>query len=123
MRAKPSERNEAIVAYRDAGHTLRETGQKFRLSAQTVRNIERRVRDYREAVEALKDDPDNIMLLARAGHLKFPTGQALTYSQGIERIGQLKGYTLRDLFKFPNMGRISTEQIVKLAAKRGIKIK
>ena len=123
MRAKPSDRNEAVVAYRDAGHTLRQTGEKFHLSAATVRTIERRVRDYREAAVALKRDPDNILLLARTGHLKFPAGQALTDTYGIERLVQLKGYTLRDLFRLPNMGRAGAEQIVKLAARHGIKIK
>jgi DNA-directed RNA polymerase alpha subunit len=123
MRAKPSDRNAAIVAYRDVGHTLRETADKFHLSAQTVRNIERRVRDYLDATEALKNDPDNIMLLGRTGQLDFTAGQVLTHLKGIERIGQLKGYTLHDLIRIPNMGRAAAEQIVKLAAARGIEIK
>jgi len=123
MRAKPSDRNEAIVAYRDVGQSLRETAKKFHLSMPTVRNIERRVRDYCEAAEALKYDPDNILLLARAGQLNFPASEALTYAGGIERIGQLKGCTLRELIRIPNMGRASAEQFVKLAAERGIEIK
>jgi DNA-directed RNA polymerase alpha subunit len=123
MRIKPSERNEAIVAYRDVGHSLRETAKKFHLSPPTVRTIERRVRDYREAAEALKNDPDNLMLLARTGQLNFPVSEVLAYAGGIERIGQLKGYTFRDLVRIPNMGRAGAEQIVKLAAERGIEIK
>jgi DNA-directed RNA polymerase alpha subunit len=123
VRAKPSDRNEAIVSYRDLGHTLRETADQFGLSAQTIRTIERRVRDYREAAEALKNDPDNIMLLGRTGQLNFTAGQVLTYIKGIERISELKGFTLRDLIRIPNMGRTAADQIVKLAAERGIKIK
>jgi DNA-directed RNA polymerase alpha subunit len=123
MRLKPSERNEAVIAYRAAGHTLRETAKKFHLSTPTIRAIEQRVRDYRDAAEALKKDPDNLLLLARTGQLSLPVSEVLTYTGGIERIGQLKGYTLRDLVRIPNMGRAAAEQIVKLAAERGIEIK
>jgi DNA-directed RNA polymerase alpha subunit len=121
MRSPPSDRNLAIVVYRDAGHTLQETAAKFGLHVETIRGIEWRVRDYHAAVEGLQTDPDNLMLLARAGRLLMRAGEALD-AQGIHRIDQLRGHTFRDLIMMPNMGRACVEQIAKLAAERGIEI-
>ncbi len=119
MRRPPSERNLAIVAYRDEGYTLRETARRFSVSIETARKAEWRVRDYRQAAEGLAADPNNLMLQARAGRLLMRAAEALG-AAGIQRIDQLQGYTFRDLIMMPNMGRACVEQVVKLAAKRGI---
>jgi hypothetical protein len=121
MRSAPSARDLAIVAYRDQGYTLRATAEKFGMSLQSVRLVELRARDYREADEGLKSDPDDIMLLARTGHLRPSLAHALLMD-GICKITQLQGFTFLDLSRLPNMGRIGVEQIVRLAAAHGIEI-
>jgi hypothetical protein len=121
MRSAPSARDLAIVAYRDQGYTLRATAEKFGMSLQSVRLVELRARDYREADEGLKFDPDDIMLLARTGHLRPSLAHALLMD-GICKIPQLQGFTFLDLSRMPNVGRIGIEQIVRLAAAHGIEI-
>ena len=121
MRSAPSARDLAIVAYRDHGNTLRATADKFGISLQSVRLVELRARDYREAEEGLKSDPGDIMLLARTGHLRPSLAHALLMD-GICKITQLQGFTFLDLSRMPNMGRIGIEQIVRLAAAHGIEI-
>lgn len=121
MRNAPSARDLAIVACRDQGYTLRATAEKFGMSLQSVRLIELRARDYREADEGLKFDPDDIMLLARTGRLRPSAAHALLMD-GICKITQLQGLTSLDLSRMPNMGRIGIEQIVRLAAAHGIEI-
>lgn len=122
MRRMPSKRNLAVVAYLDQGHTLQEAAAHFLLEASEVRRIERLTRDYGEAIEALQRDPVDLMLLARAGRLMFPAARALA-ENGIHQIDQLDGITSRDLLCIPKIGRGAAEQIVKLAAERGIEIK
>jgi DNA-directed RNA polymerase alpha subunit len=122
MRSPPSERNVAIVAYRDEGHTLRETAEKFGVGVDTIRKVEGRVRDYSDAIEGLKMDPDNLVLRARAGRITLRAAQALA-AEGIHRVEQLRGYSFRDLIRMPNMGRACVEQLVKLAAEHEIEIK
>jgi hypothetical protein len=114
-------RDLAIVAHRDQGYTLRATAEKFGMSLQSVRLVELRARDYREADEGLKSDPDDIMLLARTGRLRPSLAHALLMD-GIRKITQLQGFTFLDLSRMPNMGRIGIEQIVRLAAAHGIEI-
>jgi hypothetical protein len=121
MRSAPSAQDLAIVAYRNQGYTLRMTAEKFGMTLQRARLVELRTRDYCEADEGLKSDPDDIMLLARTGHLRPSSAHALL-ADGICKITQLQGFTYHDLSRMPNMGRISAEQIVRLAAQRGIEI-
>jgi hypothetical protein len=122
MRRVPSKRNLDVVAYLDQGHTLHETAAHFLLQAGEVQRIERLTRDCREAIEALERHPDDLMLLARAGQLMFPAARALT-KYGVQQINQLDGVAFRDLLCIPKIGRGAAEQIVKLAAERGIEIK
>jgi hypothetical protein len=122
MRRAPSERNLALVAYRDAGHTIRETAEKFCIGPQRVRQLELQTRDYQQAHAELREDPGNLLLLARAGRLISSAARALA-ADGIYRLDQLQGVTFRDLIRTPNMGYAGADEIVRLAAERGIKIK
>ena len=122
MIQRPSERNLAIAAYRRTGHTLKQTAEQFGLGVERIRSIEGRVRDYLEAQELLKADPDNIMLLARTGHVVRSTAIGLEQA-GILRLPQLKGRTLRDLLKLKNVNGRGALSLLRLAAERGIEVK
>jgi hypothetical protein len=122
MRRVPSRRNLDVVSYLDQGKTLQETAARFLLEAAEVRRIERLTRDYQDAVEALKRDPADLMLLARAGLLMFPAARALA-EKGIHQIDQLASLSSRELMSVRKIGRGAAEQIVKLAAERGIEIR
>jgi len=121
MRQPPSRRNIAIVEYRNAGHTQKATAERFGVSAQTIKKAEERTRDYLDATAALKADPDNLVMLARAGRLDARAAYALR-DQNIHRIEDLRGLTFVEMLKMPNMDRRGTEQIVRLAATLGIGI-
>ena len=121
MRRVPSSRNMNVVAYLDQGHTLHETAAHFLLPAGEVQRIERLTRDYCKAVEALKRNPVDVMLLARAGRLMAPAARALA-ENGIHQINQLAGVTSRDLLCIPKIGRGAAEQIISLAAECGVEI-
>ncbi len=122
MRCLPSKRNLDLVTFLDQGNSLHETAAHFFLKPTEVLRIERLTRDYIEATEALERDPADLMLLARIGRLTFAAARALA-EQGIRRIYQLNGATSRDLMCVPKIGRGAAEEIVKLAAERGIEIK
>jgi hypothetical protein len=122
MRRAPSQRNLDVVAYLEQGHTIHETAAHFLLQATEVRRIERLATEYREAIEALERDPVDLMLLARAGRLMLSAARALA-ENGVHQINQLDGVTSRDLLSIPKIGRGAAEQIMKLAAERGIEIK
>src|SRR5690242_1593670 len=77
VRRRPSERNYAILAHREAGNSIEVTAKMFRLSASRTRKIELQTRDYAEAARLLKDDPDNLLLLARVGKLVLSAAHAL----------------------------------------------
>jgi hypothetical protein len=121
MREGPSERNRAVVAYRDAGHTQKETADHFNLSLGRTRQIEQRTRDYLEAAEALKSDPDNIVLLARTGHLPRLAANGMA-ERGVLHISQLEGLSLRDLLAMRNVNRRAVEALARLAAERGVEL-
>lgn len=118
---EPSERNRAIVAHRDAGHTRKQTAEHFHLSVERVRRIERRTREYLQAAEMLKSDPDNIMLLALTGHIHRFTASGLQRA-GIDRIPDLRGAKLCDFLRLPNVSLAGALGIARLAAERGINV-
>ena len=122
MIQKPSERNLAIAAYRQAGHTLKQTAEHFGLGVGRIRLIEGRVRDYLEAEALLKNDPDNIMLLARTGQVVRSTAIGLE-QVGILRLPELQGRTLRDLLMLKNVNGTGALSLLRLAAERGIEVK
>ena len=122
MSKTPSERDLAIVVYRDAGHTQKQTAQHFELSVGRIPLIEQRTRDHLEAVEAIKTDPDNLMLLARTGQL-HPFAARGMERVGVHHLTQLTGKTFRDLLRLPNVNRRTAEALIELAAQRGIEIK
>jgi hypothetical protein len=121
MSQKASDRDLAIVAYRNAGHTTKETAEHFGLGLERIRFLERRTRDYLEAEEELKSDPDNILLLARTGHIA-PLSASGMAKVGIHQLSQLAGLTLRDLLMMPSVNRRAAEALIRLAARRGIEI-
>jgi hypothetical protein len=121
MRRIPSRRNLDVVSFLDQGRTLHETAAHFFLEMAEVRRIERLTRDYQDAVKALERDPADLMLLARVGRLMFPAARALA-ERGIHHVGQLEGVTSRELLAMRKIGRSAAEQIVRLAAERGIEI-
>ena len=122
MRRLPSKRNLDLVAFLDQGNSLHETAAHFLLKATEVLRIERLTRDYIGAAQALERDPADLMLLARVGRLTFAAARGLA-EHGIRRIQQLNGATSRDLMCIPKIGRGAAEEIVKLAAERGLEIK
>jgi DNA-directed RNA polymerase alpha subunit len=122
MRQAPSKRNLAILAYRKAGNTLRAVADKFGLGVGRVQKIVHETQDYLDAAEALKSDPDNLDLLARTGKIGARTASALG-ERGIHRIEDLRGLSLRDLLRMPNLGRVQAEEATRLAADRGFEIR
>src|SRR5438034_8608288 len=113
MRKRPSERNYAILAHRQNGNSIEATAKMFGLSAGRTRKIELQTRDYAEAHELLKEDPDNLLLLARTGNFILSAAHALSRVE-IHRVQDVMGASFRDLLMLPGMGWAGVERIVKL---------
>ena len=115
VRRPPTELDRVIAQRRAEGLTLQSIGKEFGITTDHVRIICRRVEDYDRGRALLRDDPSSIEALALLGQVKPLVREVLRY-RGVRQLTDLEGVTMRQMLRWPNVGRQSAALLLNALA-------
>jgi hypothetical protein len=119
MATSLTDRNRAVVAYRQAGHTVQQTATAFNIKPYLVREITATADRVLQAAEKLRADPGDLRAMALCGNLR-PQLQIALEHEGVRHVDDLRHLTLRQLGLIANVGPKAQQQIIELAREWGI---